>query len=338
MTTTAPLFLNAQAVTQALPWQALIDCLQQAFRLADAAVPERLHYKLSGAATGAPTLLVMPAWSASLGVGTKLVTVFPENARAGLPSIHGLYILMDPHHGQTLAVLDGGELTARRTAAASALASRYLSRPDSRCLLMVGAGRQARNLPLAHASVRPIERVLVWNRSQQEAREAVQSLQAQGLHAEIAPSLPEAAAQADIISCATLSTEPLLAGEWLRPGTHVDLVGAFTPAMRETDDRVFERAHAVWCDTRDGAFSEAGDIVQAVKSGAFDPARLAGDLATLCREPDRARRSADDITVFKSVGMALEDLAAARLCVDQYTTAGAAQSTQPASFPSRDPS
>lgn len=335
MTSTTPLFLDAPAVARALPWPALIDALQQAFRLADAAVPERQHYKLGKAATGAPTLLVMPAWSPSLGVGTKLVTVFPENARAGLPSIHGLYVLMDPRHGQVLAVLDGGELTARRTAAASALASRHLSRPDSRCLLMVGAGRQARNLPLAHASVRPIERVLVWNRRPDEAHEAVRALQAQGLHAEVAPSLPEAAAQADIVSCATLSTEPLLAGNWLRPGTHVDLVGAFTPAMRETDDRVFERADAVWCDTREGAFSEAGDIVQAVKNGAFDPASLAGDLASLCREPQRARRGAADITIFKSVGMALEDLAAARLCLDHHQRTSA---EQPARFPSRDPS
>lgn len=323
-----PLFLDAPAVARALPWPALIDALQQAFRLADASAPERLHYALDETAGAAPTLLVMPAWSPSLGVGTKLVTVFPGNPRAGLPSIHGVYVLMDPQHGQVLAVLDGGELTARRTAAASALASRQLSRPDSRCLLMVGAGRQARNLPLAHASVRPIERVLVWNRRPEEALEAVRALQAQGLQAELATSLREAAAEADIVSCATLSTEPLLAGDWLRPGTHVDLVGAFKPTMRETDDRVFARADAVWCDTREGAFSEAGDIVQAIKSGAFAPQRLAGDLAALCRAPGPARRSAQEITVFKSVGMALEDLAAARLCLDHHRAAKPHSSTE----------
>lgn len=317
----SPLFLDAQAVASALPWEPLIDALQRAFRASDATVPERLHYKLSSRAeAGAPVLLVMPAWSGSLGVGTKLVSVYPDNHAQGLPSIHGLYVLMDPRNGRPLAVLDGGELTARRTAAASALASRYLSRADSRCLLMVGTGRLSRYLPLAHAKTRSIDRVLVWGRSQQKAQETAEVLKTRGLNAEAVASLADAAAQADIISCATLSNEPLLHGDWLRPGTHVDLVGAFTPAMRETDDRVFARASAVWCDTRDGALSEAGDIVQAMKSGAFEAARIAGDMALLCSTGTSARRSADDITVFKSVGMALEDLAAARLAVDNHTT------------------
>jgi ornithine cyclodeaminase/alanine dehydrogenase-like protein (mu-crystallin family) len=317
MAASAPLFLDARAVAAGLPWPALIDALQAAFRAGDATVPERLHYQLGNAQTGAPVLLVMPAWSEKLGVGTKLVSVFPDNHRLGLPSIHGLYLLMDPANGRPLAVLDGGELTARRTAAASALASRSLSRADSRCLLMVGTGRLAHCLPLAHATTRPIDRVLVWGRSLQKAERTAQALRADGLKASAIASLPDAVAQADIVSCATLSNEPLLQGDWLRPGTHVDLVGAFTPGMRETDDRVFARAQAVWCDTRDGALAEAGDILQAVESGAFDPQRIAGDLAALCRSDVTMRRHADDITVFKSVGMALEDLAAACLCVSR---------------------
>ena len=317
-TSAAPLFLDARAVAAALPWPALIDALHAAFRAADATVPERLHYKLGSSGTGAPVLLVMPAWSARLGVGTKLVSVYPDNHRRGLPSIHGLYVLMDAADGTPVAVLDGGELTARRTAAASALASRSLSREDSRVLLMVGTGRLAQYLPLAHAGTRPIERVLVWGRSVDKAEQTARALRADGLNATAVASLPEAAAQADIISCATLSSEPLVRGDWLRPGTHVDLVGAFTPAMRETDEQVFARADAVWCDTRDGALREGGDIVQAIASGRFDAARIAGDLAALCRDDPPARRRATDITVFKSVGMALEDLAAARLCVSRH--------------------
>jgi ornithine cyclodeaminase/alanine dehydrogenase-like protein (mu-crystallin family) len=312
-----PLFLDARAVARSLPWPALIDALERAFRIGDATVPPRLHCELDPAVDASPVLLVMPAWSPSLGVGTKLVSVHPNNPRVGLPSIHGLYVLMDGATGRPLAVLDGGELTARRTAASSALASRHLSRPDSRCLLMVGTGRLSHCLPLAHAQTRPIERVLVWGRSPAKAEETAQALRADGLEAQAVESLPAAVAQADIVSCATLSIEPLVRGEWLRPGTHVDLVGAFTPAMRETDDAVFARASSVWCDSLDGATREAGDIVQAIKSGAFDASRIAGDIARLCR--DGARRADTDITVFKSVGMALEDLAAARLCVDRHS-------------------
>lgn len=311
----APLFLNARAVADALPWPALIDALQRAFAAGDASVPERLHCRL-GDAADAPVLLVMPAFSASLGVGTKVISVVPGNAARGLPSIQGLYLLMDPATGTPLAVIDGAELTARRTAAASALASRCLSRPDSRCLLMVGTGRLAQLLPLAHACTRPIARVLVWGRSLAKAQATAAALQAQGLNAAAVTGLDDALAQADIVSCATLSHAPLLRGDALRPGTHVDLVGAFTPQMCEADVRVFERATAVWCDTRTGALHEAGDLVQAIAAGAFSPDHLAGELADLCRAAVAPSRGQDDITVFKSVGMALEDLAAARLCVD----------------------
>jgi len=312
----APLFLNANAVAEALPWPALIDALQQAFAASDAHVPERLHCSL-GTAADAPVLLVMPALSPSLGVGTKVISVVPGNAARGLPSIQGLYLLMDAVTGTPLAVIDGAELTARRTAAASALASRHLSRPDSRCLAMVGTGRLAQLLPLAHACTRPIDRVMVWGRSPDKARATAAALQAQGLNAEAAPSLDAALAQADIVSCATLSRAPLLRGDALRPGTHVDLVGAFTPHMCEADERVFAHAAAVWGDTRAGVLHGAGDLLQAIAAGAFAPERLAGDLADLCRAAVPPARGEGDITVFKSVGTALEDLVAARLCVDQ---------------------
>jgi ornithine cyclodeaminase len=315
------LFLDARAVAAALPWSRLIDALWSAFRnAAEATVPQRLHYNLKPQAEKPPVLLVMPAWGAGLGVGTKLVTVYPGNERLGLPSVHGLYVLMDSRDGRPLAVLDGAELTARRTAAASALASRYLSRPDSRCLLMVGTGRLSRHLPLAHAQTRPIERVLVWGRSLGKAQETAQALAAQGLAAQAIGSLEDGVRQADIVSCATLSTEPLVRGDWLRPGTHVDLVGAFTPAMRETDERVFSRADAVWCDTLKGALAEAGDVLQAMAAGAFEAGRIVGELAQLCQGKGSVRTDAAHITVFKSVGMALEDLAAARLVVDSHTT------------------
>jgi ornithine cyclodeaminase len=311
----APRFIDAAAVAAALPWPALIEALRRAFVAGDVQAPQRLHYQLPAVDGTSPVLLVMPAWGPGQGIGTKLVSVFPGNAARGLPAVHGLYLLLDADDGRPLAVLDGSELTARRTAAASALASACLSRADSRCLLMVGTGRLARYLPHAHAAVRPIERVLVWGRSVDKAERLARALRDDGLDASAVESLPEAVAQADIVSCATLSREPLLRGELLRAGTHVDLVGAFTPEMRETDAAVFARADAVWCDTMEGALAEAGDILQAIAAGAFDAARIAGEFTALCRA-GTARRSADDITVYKSVGMALEDLVAARLAFD----------------------
>jgi len=326
MTTTLPsgaaplLFIDAETVARHLPWPALLQALQDAFAATDLSTPPRGHYHMQGLAQEhTPVLLSMPAWSARLGVGVKLVSVYPDNHTRGLPSIHGLYVLNDGLTGRPQAVLEAGELTARRTAAASALASRYLSRPESKTLLMVGTGRLSHYLPLAHAQVRPIERVLVWGRSLARAEESAAALREQGLHAEAVSSLPEACAQADIVSCATLSSSALIEGAWLRPGTHVDLVGAFTPKMREADDTVFTRAAAVWCDTLAGGLTEAGDIVQALASGALQKERIAGELADLCRTNmphTPPKRDAAAITVFKSVGASLEDLAAARLCLD----------------------
>lgn len=315
-----PVFFDAGEVARHLPWRPLIDALKAAFAAGDVTAPTRSHHRLDGVASGSPMLLTMPAWSAGLGVGTKLVAVYPDNHQHALPSIHGLYVLMEAATGRPQAVLDGGELTSRRTAAASALASQCLSRPDSRTLLMVGTGRLSQYLPLAHAQVRPIERVLVWGRSLDKSQAAARELTAAGLRAEAVKSLEAACGEADIISCATLAREPLLRGDWLRPGTHVDLVGAFTPAMCEADGRVFEQAAAVYGDTLDGVLAEAGDVIQALTSGALSRQRLVGGLAELCRATVPPDRSPADITVFKSVGAALEDLVAARLCLDLHTT------------------
>ena len=312
-------FVDADTVARNLPFADLIEALRKAFAATDVTAPARNHYGLDGLASGSPVLLSMPAWSGRLGIGTKLVTVYPDNHKLGLPSIHGVYVLMDAATGRPEAVFDAGELTARRTAAASALASRFLSRPDSRTLLMVGTGRLSRVLPLAHAAVRPVERVLVWGRSVDNARETVLSLQSQGMQAEPAVSLKLACAQADIVSCATLSSAALVLGDWLKPGTHVDLVGAFKPTMRETDDRVLARADTVWCDTTQGVLAEGGDVVQALASGALDASRIRGELADLCRAAQAPPRAQQGITVFKSVGAALADLAAARLCLSRLT-------------------
>lgn len=309
--------LNAHAVAQALPYDRLIDALEDAFRR-EIEVPTRTHHRIEVPGEPPGTLLLMPAWRVGGVLGIKIVTVFPGNQTRQLPAVNASYLLMDATHGQQLGMLDGAELTARRTAAASALASRYLSREDASTLLMVGTGKLAPHLIRAHATVRPLQQVMIWGRRAESARQLASSFENEPYAVTVVEDLATAVPSADIISCATLATEPLIAGRWLREGQHLDLVGAFTPEMREADIDALLVAD-VYVDTRDGALVEAGEIVQALASGRLQKTDVVGDLFELTRGTCQPRRSAAAITLFKSVGSALEDLAAAELA----TAAGA---------------
>jgi ornithine cyclodeaminase len=310
-------------IADALTYPALVERLGRAFR-SDIVTPVRHHHPVARAGEPDAMLLLMPAWTAfgstaaqSAGhIGVKIVTVMPGNAARDAATVVGVYLLLSGETGEPLAILDGPTLTNWRTAAASALASSYLSRPDARRLLMVGAGSLAGYLAEAHASVRPIEEILVWNRNANGAEVLAEKLRAAGRNARAVSDLEAAAGHADIISAATLSADPLVRGAWLRPGTHVDLVGGFTPAMREADDEAIRRSR-VFVDTRAGAGKEAGDIVQPIASGALTAENIAGDLFELCRGEREGRRTADEITLFKSVGTAIEDLAAAELVFER---------------------
>jgi alanine dehydrogenase len=239
----------------------------------------------------------------------KMVNVFPQNANAGLPAIFGLYILCEGQHGTPLACIDGSALTSRRTAAASALAARELARQDASSLLVVGTGKLAPMLIEAHATVRPIRKVRIWGRNPDKAAALAERFRDR-FDCESVNDLETAVPQADIISCATLSTEPLVRGEWLQPGSHLDLVGAFRPTMRETDSQCLVRSE-VFVDTYAGAMGEAGDILQAINEGAFSKTSLRAELAELIRGDKPGRTNDEAITLFKSVGASLEDLAAA---------------------------
>jgi ornithine cyclodeaminase len=208
--------------------------------------------------------------------------------------------------------MDGTVLTRWRTACASALAASYLAREDASHLVMVGAGALAPYLVRAHASVRPVKRVTIWNRTRGHAVQAAFALSLGGLEVEVADDLEAAVRQADIVSCATLATAPLVRGKWLRQGAHLDLVGGFTPKMREADDDAVKRAR-VYVDTRAGATKEAGDITQPLKKGTLKKTGIRGDLFELARGKAKGRTKSTEITLFKSVGTALEDLAAAML-------------------------
>ena len=263
------------------------------------------------------SLLLMPAWS-SHAIGVKLVTVMPSAAARGGSSVQASYLLSERASGAPLALIDGDALTVRRTAAASALAARHLARGDARTLLLVGAGHLAPWLARAHVALRPgLSRVLVWARRGEAAQALAAQLRGEGIEALAQPDLPSAVAQADLICCATTATEPVLHGAWLRPGTHLDLVGGFRPHMREADDAAIARCECIVVDTRAGALAEAGDLVQPLARGVIAPERIGGDLAELLRGEIAGRTADAQITLFKSVGSALEDLAAARLVVSR---------------------
>lgn len=319
--------LSADEVDAALDDLALIDRLEALFR-AGCEMPTRHHHAIReplGAGSADAMLLLMPAWTRgpSGRVGVKIVTVFPDNGRKALPSIYGQYLLLDGRTGQSLALLDGTMLTKRRTACASGLAARYLAREDAARLLMIGTGALAPQLIRVHAKVRPIREVAIWGRRPEQAEKLAQELNT-SLPAALGRPVAvravtdrrAAVAAADIVSCATLSKEPLVEGDWLREGQHLDLVGAYTPQMRESDDKAVWRSR-VYVDTRAGALKEAGDIVQALAKGTIDEDDVIADLAELARGQQTGRLPGDrtSITLFKSVGAALEDLAAAELAV-----------------------
>lgn len=307
-------------VEQALPFKSLIPALRRAFS-GDITVPMRHHHDFAHpSAEQDSTLLLMPAWKIGETLGVKVVTVSPENAQLQLPAIHGVYLLFDASTGQPLLQCDARTLTSKRTAAASALAADYLARPDSEQLLMVGTGVLAPQLIAAHATVRSIKEVYLWGRNPEKAQQLKRRIEHLGFSkVEVVVDLAAVVPNMDIISVATLSPDPLIFGKWLRPGQHIDLVGSYKPSMREADDEAIVKAQ-VYVDTFQGATKETGDIVIPLQKGILRQSQIKGDLFGLCRAEAQGRNNPKDITLFKSVGHALEDLAAADLLLKELKT------------------
>jgi alanine dehydrogenase len=304
---------SAAEVAARLPYGALIERLREAFR-ADIETPLRSTYSITSPAGETALFGVMPAWQPGVALVTKLFTLFPGNAARGLPTIHAQIVLFDGRSGIPSAVIDGTEVTRRRTAAASALAATYLAHEQAERLLVLGTGAQAPHQVLAHAVARPIRSIGVWGRDATKARALANTLEAElpGCTLEAVEDLPAAVRAADVISCATSAVQPLVRGEWLKPGVFLDLVGSHTAERRECDDEAVRRSR-IFVDTRAGALAEAGDLIIPLQSGALRPADIRGDLAELCRSEVVGRGTDAEITLFKSVGAALEDLAAAQL-------------------------
>jgi alanine dehydrogenase len=303
-------YLNEDDVHAQLNPAELVDVLRQAF-VSDIQSPERTHHHIPG--SDAAMMLLMPAWTPT-AFGVKILTLDPARTERGFPSIDGLYLLMDGASGAPLAVIAARALTIARTAAVSALAASYLARADASTLLMVGTGNLAQPVIEAHCSVRKYKRVILWGRDKTKAEELRNRIDVQA-GVELAVDLNRAIAVADVVSCATSSTEALVRKNDVRPGTHIDLIGSYTPKMRETDSELFRDARVI-VDTK-GAVAECGDLLEPCSTGSLDPTTIR-DLAELIRDPKLGRRDASEITIFKAAGTATADLAVAEYLVTRH--------------------
>jgi alanine dehydrogenase len=304
--------IGAKAIESLVSIVELVAALKSAFR-EKFSVPNRHIARLTSSIDG-PLLLTMPAFREGQGGIVKLVTVNPQNPHRGLPAIQAVVVVFSSV-GTPIALLDGTILTRLRTSAASALASQYLSRENSAHLVLLGTGELAPHMARAHCAVRPIRKVSIWGRNQRRAAStalAIRALIDRGIDITVSESAQESVSTADIVCCATSSAKPILEGRWLRPGTFIDLVGSFSPSNRETDDDVV-RLSRIFVDTRDGAFAEAGDILDPLSRGVISRDCVAGDLSDLVCGRITGRTSAEEITLFKSVGTSIEDFVAAQL-------------------------
>ncbi len=307
--------IDADETRAALDFTRLVPALRAAFA-SGATVPPRHHHPIPQADGTAGVLLLMPAWQAQY-LGVKAVTIYPGNSARALPGLYSSYLLSDVETGRPLALIDGNQITARRTAGVAALAASFLAPAEASSLLVVGAGRVASLAAQAFGAVRPIRKVSVWDIDTGMAAQLVETLCAAGLDAAVAPSLEEGVRGADIVSCATLSSTPLIQAGWLKPGAHLDLIGSFTPAMREACDAAMASG-PIHVDTLD-ALTESGDLIGPLESGAITRSAIKGTLAGLCEGALPGRTDAGQITIFKAVGTALADMAAGVLAYETVT-------------------
>ncbi|WP_159715954.1 ornithine cyclodeaminase [Geminicoccus flavidas] len=306
---------DAGQVHRLLDYPSLVAALRRAHR---GGMPDTHRTVMAEPGGGPDRFVALSAWAAGELIAVKLVGVFPGNLALPVPepSVQGLVALFDGRTGAPLLAADGAAMTFRKTAADSALGVDCLARADAETLLVVGAGGLAPHVALAHTSVRPsLRRVLIWNRTPARARAVADGLDLGAVRVEVAADLELATGQADIIATATMSTTPLVRGDLLRPGTHVDLIGAYLPEMRESDDAVIRRGR-LFVDT----FAECdrcGDLGQPIAQGLISLDSIEADLFQLCQGAHPGRTSPDDITVYKNSGGAHLDLFTARHLIDQ---------------------
>ncbi|MEE2946532.1 MAG: ornithine cyclodeaminase [Pseudomonadota bacterium] len=290
-----------------LDWLELTDALAEGHRLPQAQISDSFLYR------GADTLLQRQAWIDGLGIAVKSATIFPGNTTGNAPVVNGAVTLFDDQTGELEALVDFHLVTKMKTAADSLLAARRLARPDSNSILIVGAGAVARSLREAYGAAFPTAEFKIWNRTARKAEE----LAAEFPNTSAANDLEMAVRSADIVTSATLSTAPVIRGEWLQPGQHIDLIGAYRPDMREVDDEAMRRA-TVFVDSCDTTVEHIGELIAPLESGALSRDDIAADYYHL----DRFKRaSLDEITLFKNGGGAHLDLMTSRYILDRWKVA-----------------
>jgi len=309
------LIIPDEKIIEHLGYKELIDALREIFQ-SDYTMPIRHHHFYNTPEGDENTLILMPVWNSEY-MGMKQVTVAPANANRNMPSIFAQYILSNSKTGEPLAMMNATELTARRTACTSALAASYLCRENAENLLIVGGGKVAQHLAQAHLAVRNFKKVSVWMRNTAKMEKFIASLKAQGIPAEAVTSLEESARQADLIACATLSKTAIIKGDWVKPGTHLDLIGSHKPDTRETDDETIRKS-SLFVDSRAGALHETGELVLPIAEGIITENDVKADIVELIKGIHPGRTSSEEITLFKSAGLAIEDLAAALLVYKRY--------------------
>lgn len=310
--------ITAQDIEAVMSFRDLIETLRRAFRVGAVSPSPQTHRIARPTGQTSGSLSISSAWHDFAAqdtiergfIGTRVESSLPSQSSQSPQTVAGVYLLQSGKTGSPLALLDGKALTNWRTAAASALASSYLSREDSARLLMVGAGQIAPYLIEAHASVRPIKDVLIWNRSPFAAQHLAETMSGSSLNVHTTTDLGGAVRGADIVCCATTSERPLIQGEWLMEGCHLDLVGSTRPEQRECTSNVIEQCR-LFVDSYDTTPTLSGDLLEPVSDGTLNLDDIAADLADLCKGERAGRRFYEQITLFKSVGTALADLATA---------------------------
>jgi 1-pyrroline-2-carboxylate reductase [NAD(P)H] len=304
--------ISAEDVHAALSFPALIDALQEAYSR-KFTMPPRNVFLLDEPGVSHDAFALLPSWNDST-IGVKAFTYFPDNPKPQYQSLYSKILLFDRKHGEPLALVDGTSVTFWRTAGISGLASRLLSRANSETLLLLGTGNLASYIIRAQASVRPLKRVLVWGRTRANADKVAtrMSEMLRDISFAAVEDLEAACRQADIVVSATGSHEPLVIGDWIKEGTHTDFIGNHHATKRECDTALVVKSK-VYADSRDNCFREAGEILVPISEGAFKKEDVVGQLTEMCASKVPLRTSDQEITLFKSIGMALSDLVGASL-------------------------
>ena len=307
-------YYSGDDINNCLNFPALIKALDQGFT-GSYTIPTRMHINYDNSVdNNQNTMLLMPAIEHDGYAGVKIINVAPANGTRNLPTIQGVYYLLDASNGEPKALMDAKTLTNWRTAAASALAATYLASPTANSLLLVGTGSLAPFIIDAYTSIRPIEKLMIYGRNKAKAELLAKQKASLIKEVIVVENLQDAATQVDIISVATLSKTPLIMGSWLRPGQHLDLIGSYRTDMRETDNEALTRSR-IYVDSLKSAPIECGDLFIPLRDGVISSDDIQGDLFQLCRDEVQGRKDENEITIFKSVGHALEDLVAAKLVV-----------------------